>query len=286
ATSAATADGTVLYTHAVVNWPASDPLVTGVGGTQLNLDTSTGTPTSTVWNDGGNPVVDGFFGKAAPIALAGGGGLSAVFHRPRYQRDVAGTVGHARGVPDVSMNAACTSLVQVYESFAGAGWYFECGTSESAPLFAGIVALADQVAGHPLGLINPALYAMSAAGAPGIVDVTSGNNTVSFDQGGRSVTVSGFSAGPGYDLASGVGTVDAAEFVPELASAASVLARCDRPGDGHHDRGQGNRGCGYGQGDQGGPGQNSNGGNGDQGGPPGAPALASWLDNFLGSPRD
>jgi subtilase family serine protease len=94
-----------------------------------------------------------------------------------------------------------------------------CGTSEATPLFAGIVALADQQAGHPLGLINPALYAMSASGAPGIVDVTSGNNTVSFKQNGLH-TVTGFQALPGYDLASGVGTVDAATFVPELAKAA------------------------------------------------------------------
>ena len=57
-----------------------------------------------------------------------------------------------------------------------------CGTSEATPLFAGIVALADQVAGHSLGLINPALYAMSAAQAPGLVDVTTGNNTVEFLQ--------------------------------------------------------------------------------------------------------
>ncbi len=79
------------------------------------------------------------------------------------------------------------------------------------------MALADQVAGHPLGLINPALYLMSAARAPGIVDITTGNNTVSFSQGGHTDTVHGYSAQPGYDLASGVGTVNAARFVPELA---------------------------------------------------------------------
>ena len=101
------------------------------------------------------------------------------------------------------------------------GWTPECGTSEATPLFAGIVALADQVAGHPLGLINPALYQLAAEGAPGIVDVRSGNNTVSFSQGGHEYTVRGFAATPGYDLASGVGTVNAAYFVRELALAAS-----------------------------------------------------------------
>ena len=58
---------------------------------------------------------------------------------------------------------------------------------------------------------------MSAARVPGIVDVTFGNNTVSFPQGGTMDTVPGFTARHGYDLASGVGTVDAARFVPELA---------------------------------------------------------------------
>ncbi len=81
------------------------------------------------------------------------------------------------------------------------------------------MALADQVAGHPLGLINPRLYALSAAHAPGIVDVTSGNNTVSFFQGpgNKLRTVRGFAARRGYDLASGVGTIDAPAFVRELA---------------------------------------------------------------------
>ena len=77
------------------------------------------------------------------------------------------------------------------------------------------------MAGHSLGLINPALYRLAAEGAPGIVDVTSGNNTVSFSQGGHAYTVRGFTATPGYNLASGVGTVNAAYFVRELAFAAA-----------------------------------------------------------------
>jgi subtilase family serine protease len=121
------------------------------------------------------------------------------------------------------MSAACNGAADMYQSFAGqpAGWYPACGTSEATPEFAGIVALGAQVAGHPLGLVNPALYELSGAGAPGIADVTSGSNTVSFIQGGQHVTVPGFGARPGYDLASGVGTVWAPLFVPELAVAAS-----------------------------------------------------------------
>ena len=109
--------------------------------------------------------------------------------------------------------------MDTYQSFGGQtpGWYPVCGTSEATPLFSGIVALADQAAGHRLGLINPYLYQLSASHARGIVDVTKGNNTVSFTQNGHFYTVNGFSALPGYDLASGVGTVNAASFVPELA---------------------------------------------------------------------
>ncbi|HEY3753993.1 MAG TPA: S53 family peptidase [Pseudonocardiaceae bacterium] len=211
-----------LYEHPVTSWPNSDPLVTGVGGTKLSLDANGNrTARDTVWNDSYDvPTQRYISGTDGPSALAGGGGLSTVFDRPTYQVPVANVVGDQRGVPDVSMSGACNGAVNVYQSFAGepAGWYPTCGTSEATPLFAGIVALAAQRAGHPLGLINPALYFMAVSHVPGLVDVTSGSNTVSFTQGGKKHTVDGFSAEPGYDLASGVGTVDAAQFVPELVS--------------------------------------------------------------------
>jgi subtilase family serine protease len=214
------------YYKPVTSWPDSDPLVTGIGGTQLHLALASGgarTP-DTVWNDTFDiPLQQAFYGTNGPNPLAGGGGLSTVFTRPSYQAGVASVVGSRRGVPDISMSAACDGSVNTYQSYPGepAGWYPVCGTSEATPLFSGIVALAEQVAGHKLGLINPALYAMSAAHAAGIVDVTSGNNTVSFLQGSPKTlhTVTGFNALPGYDLASGVGTVNAAQFVPELAAA-------------------------------------------------------------------
>jgi subtilase family serine protease len=217
-------DGQTFYTSRVTSWPASDPLVTGVGGTQLHLD-SNGSRLSpdTVWNDTFNTSAQNFIlGSSGPSPLAAGGGKSIFFSRPAYQNPVGNVVGRSRGVPDISMSAACNGAVDVYQSFGGeaAGWYPTCGTSEATPLFAGIVALADQVARHPLGLINPALYAMAARHLPGLVDVTSGDNTVSFTQAGGSHTVRGFTAGPGYNLASGLGTVNAAEFVPELAALA------------------------------------------------------------------
>jgi subtilase family serine protease len=213
-------DQSTYYLHPVTSWPDSDPLVTGVGGTQLR-QSAKGAWHSVAWNDTYNvPTQQYIFGSKGPNPLAGGGGKSVMFTRPRYQNGVAGVTGGQRGVPDISMSGACNGAVDMYQSFPGqpAGWYPTCGTSEATPLFAGVVALADQAAGHPLGLINPALYRMSAMGkAAGIVDVTTGSNTVSFSQGGTAHTVAGFRARTGYDLASGVGTVNAARFVPELA---------------------------------------------------------------------
>jgi len=216
-------DQSTYYLFPVTSWPDSDPLVTAVGGTQLHFN-ARGKPTApTVWNDSYNQAANEFVdGNAGPNPLAGGGGKSALFGRPSYQNGVRNVVGSQRGVPDISMSAACNGSVDTYGTYRGApaGWSPTCGTSEATPLFAGIVALADQVAGHPLGLINPGLYRLAAQGAPGIVDVKSGNNTVTFSQGGHERTVHGFTATPGYNLASGVGTVNAAYFVRELAFAA------------------------------------------------------------------
>jgi subtilase family serine protease len=212
------------YLHPVTSWPDSDPLVTGVGGTQLHLNQAgDNVKRATVWNDTYNVATNEFVvGNKGPNPLAGGGGKSVIFPRPGYQNGVRNIVGDQRGVPDISMSGACNGAADMYQSFAGqpAGWYPTCGTSEATPEFAGIVALADQVAGHTLGVINSYLYRLSARHARGIVDVRKGNNTVSFIQGGKLHTVQGFRARPGYDLASGVGTVNAFYFVRELARAA------------------------------------------------------------------
>ena len=215
-------DGMNYYTHPVTNWPPSDPLVTGVGGTQLHLNAKGDrTAPDNVWNDTYNKATNEFlYATPGPFPLAGGGGKSVIFGQA-YQNGVRRVVGNHRGVPDISMSAACNGGVDTYQSFGGdaVGWRPDCGTSEATPLFAGIVALADQVAGHPLGLINPALYELSAVHAPGIVDITSGSNTVSFTslKNGNEYTIHGFRVRRGYDLASGVGTINAAYFVPELA---------------------------------------------------------------------
>jgi subtilase family serine protease len=195
-----TYSGNSIYHMPVVGWPASDPLVTAVGGTQLSLAGSgSRTGPDVGWSDSG-------------------GGLSSVFARPAYQDGVVSQP--MRAIPDISMDGSPQSETAIYLSLAQLDWQPAAGTSLATPLFAGIVALADQVAGHPLGLINPALYKMAAAHDRGIVDVVSGNNTFTFGQGRARVTVRGWTAGPGYNLVTGLGTVDARYFVPELAKAA------------------------------------------------------------------
>jgi subtilase family serine protease len=208
-------DTTTYYTYRVTSWPDSDPLVTGVGGTEIK-EGGNHNYYQVAWNDTYDKKLGG-----GTVPLASGGGLSVLFTRPSYQDGAKSVVGSARGVPDVSMNGACSSPVFTYQSFPEdgipAGWYPSCGTSEATPEFAGIVALADQVAGHALGVINPKLYQLSAEKAPGVVPVTKGNNGVSFVQGGKTYTLPGFSAQAGYSLADGVGTVNAWYLAYELA---------------------------------------------------------------------
>jgi subtilase family serine protease len=192
--------------------------VTAVGGTKLHLGAAGNRISAdTAWNDT-YALPTGFLSP-----WASSGGPSAVFRRPWYQDPARGIVGARRGVPDVSMSAALTAGVLVYSSYPGNqapffGWTPGGGTSEATPELAGIVAIADQYARHRLGLINPALYALEARHAPGIVDVVKGSNTVSFVQPNNTIfTLRGYRAKHGYDLVTGVGTVNAARLAPELA---------------------------------------------------------------------
>jgi subtilase family serine protease len=203
------ADLSCCFPFRVNSWPSADPLVTSIGGTQLHLDAAGArTAPDQVWNDG--------FG-------AGGGGVSAVFARPAFQRDVRGVVGDRRGTPDISLSSAVNGAAITFSSYPDPRgpnptaphprFHLVGGTSEASPLFAGIVALADQAAGRRLGFLNQRLYQMGEDHAPGIVDVTTGDNSFTFG----ATTVTGFPATRGFDLASGWGTIDAARFVPELA---------------------------------------------------------------------
>jgi subtilase family serine protease len=176
-----------------VNLPASDPLVTSVGGTHLNANYTTGTYQSeSVWNDSGlNPD----FG-------AGGGGFSTIFSRPSYQ---TGTGSAFRGVPDVTYNADVYNGVLGVFSAGNNGtpaFFTFGGTSSGSPQWAALASLADQAAGHDLGFLNPSLYnlASSAFYASIFHDVTVGNNA--WDVSGEP----GYSAHRGWDAASGLGS--------------------------------------------------------------------------------
>lgn len=210
--------GTAVYGHPTVAWPASDPLVTAVSGTRMHLDAAGNrTAPDTAWADAGD-------------GAATGGGVSDVFTRPRYQHGVAPVVGHGRGIGDIAMNGASASRILMYSSHYQAlpgqkpGWVAVAGTSESAPLFAGVAADAAGLIGHRLGAINPALYTMAAHPATraraGIADVTSGCIT---DYGitGPCATAGGHRTS--YDLASGIGTIRTApRFIAALAMRAAL----------------------------------------------------------------
>ena len=194
-----------LYTMRVNSWPSSDPLVTSVGGTMLTLDNAGNRlAPDVVWNDG--------YG-------AGGGGVSAIFERPEFQDRVESVVGDHRGTPDVSLSASVDGAVIMYYSFVPGrvGYHLVGGTSEATPEFAGIVAMAAQLADRRLGKLGERLYALHKRG---IIDITQGNNTFGpfTNSDGITYTVQGYSAAPGYDLASGLGTIDGARLVRALAA--------------------------------------------------------------------
>lgn len=213
--------------------PASDPLVTGVGGTelhaadycltQLGCDPGSNPAFGTylgeiVWNEG-PPFGDfqAYFGST----IASGGGFSTVWREPAYQQ---GTIhgGKQRGVPDVSYNGAVLHGVLTYLEIPGlsAGYYRFGGTSAGAPQWAALTAIADQAAGHDYGFINAALYKIGQNGgdyASAFNDVTSGTNSaVEFDASKNPVTVSGYEAGTGWDAVTGLGSPKAAGLVSEL----------------------------------------------------------------------
>jgi subtilase family serine protease len=188
-----------------VSLPSSDPLVLGVGGTTLTAGPQAGSYLGeTAWNQ---VVRGGGIG-------ASGGGFSGSFARPAYQGGVPGT-GATRGVPDVAGDAS-TGMALARE--AGGGSYelsSAGGTSAATPLWGGLMASADQLAGHDLGYVNPALYRIARSPLYGRAfhDVTTGNNTVVIN----GATYTGYQAGPGWDPVTGLGSPDAAVLVPILS---------------------------------------------------------------------
>jgi len=196
-----------------VDDPASQPFVTGVGGT--NLQTATG-PEST-WNQ------NTLGGRLS----AGGGGISATWPMPSWQTALGvisgssgtpcgATSGDCREVPDVSASAEPNTG---YRIFYGGNWNTYGGTSASAPTWAALIALADAssaCAGHRLGFLNPALYQLRAAGTSDFHDVTVGNNDAVGTNGGS------FAAATGYDMATGLGTPVGATLAADMCPASGT----------------------------------------------------------------
>jgi subtilase family serine protease len=195
-----TCDGTSFFK--AVSTPASDPLVTGVGGTILDADGTTGAYHSEqVWNE-------------PDFAAAGGGGFSTLYSAPSFQR---GLHLASRGVPDISYNAAIIGGVLAVWSSSGQGANLVFrfgGTSAGSPQWAALAVLADQLGHHRVGNINNALYGLAHGALYGALyhDVTVGDNTYHGD-----ITIQGFSATPGWDAASGLGTPKANLLIPALA---------------------------------------------------------------------
>jgi subtilase family serine protease len=182
--------------------PTSDPLVLGVGGTSLTANPVTGAYISeTVWDT---------------PSSGSGGGFSHLFARPAYQDGVPG-IGATRGVPDVAADGEGSTGMAL--AFSERGGSYELigagGTSAGAPFWAGLIALADQEAGHPLGFVNPAIYRIARGPLyhQAFHDITTGDNTVVLN----GVTITGYQAGPGWDPVTGWGTPDAQVLIPLLA---------------------------------------------------------------------
>ncbi len=181
-----------------VSLPASDPLVLGVGGTALDASYQTGAYHGEMaWNQDTD---------------VSAGGYSSLFRRPSYHDGIPG-IGAMRGVPDVAANADSTTAMAL--TFTGGVLIPAQGTSAATPLWAAVIALADQEAGRHLGFVNPAIYQIARSGAyhRACHDVVTGDNSVMWPTG----VFVGYEAGPGWDPVTGWGSPDAQVLVPLLA---------------------------------------------------------------------
>ncbi len=202
--------GTPEYIQAA-STPASDPDVTAVGGTDLKADLTSGAYQSEkTWNE------SLIFGDA----VAGGGGVSTLYKRPDYQAPFVKD-SHSREVPDVSYNAAVFDGVIV--DFGGHFFLFG-GTSCGSPQWAALTAIADQLAGGRLGNINKTLYKLAKSGNASSYfhDIADGSTNAipdlsPFQGAGTGTPIAGFTAVPGYDMATGLGSPIASALLPAIA---------------------------------------------------------------------
>lgn len=191
---------------------ASDPLVLSAGGTTLHASHTTGAwKSETAWG-----LPDGDPGSGFQ---ASGGGFSHLFRRPAYQGGVAG-IETRRGVPDVAaVGDPHTGFPVVTAGAGGTDVSAHAGTSASAPLWAGVITLADQYAKRHLGFVNPVIYRIARGPHyhKAFHDITAGKTSAAtFPHG----TIAGYRPRNGWDPVTGWGSPNAAVLVPLLAAAA------------------------------------------------------------------
>jgi len=203
-----------------VNGICSSPYATCVGGTLFD-DTADASEYWASTNGVGNLTALSYIPELAwnesastGTLYASGGGVSTVYSKPSWQAGPGVPADGARDVPDVS-TAGATHDAYVIQ-FQGAP-FFVGGTSAATPSLASLVGLVLQETGTWQGNINPTLYTLATRQAYGgtavFQDITSGNNSVPGQ--------TGYSAGPGYDLVTGVGSVNASNLVTQWSSAAT-----------------------------------------------------------------
>jgi subtilase family serine protease len=190
------------------NLPAEDPLVLAAGGTTLKASHTGAYISEKAW---GLP-----YGQPGSQFQGSGGGLGHVFSRPNYQDGLSG-IGTYRAVPDVAADASPQPGFAVVTASRGDGYTISGhgGTSASAPLWAGLIALADQHAHRQLGFVNAALYRIGHSHRyhTAFHDITTGTNTVRFPP----KTITGYHARPGWDPVTGWGSPNANVLIPLLA---------------------------------------------------------------------
>ena len=210
-------------------FPADVPEITAVGGTEFNeaggtywsnrnssnLASAVSWIPEKAWNDT----------SPANGLAAGGGGVSKLYTKPWWQTGPGVPNDQARDVPDVSLNAS--GAHDSYVLYANGGLMGIGGTSAAAPAFAGIVAILNQylvatgaIPKAGLGNLNPSLYSLAQNTTGLFHDITAGDNIVPCAAGvtGCASGSFGYKAGPGYDLATGLGSVDAWNLVTKWAA--------------------------------------------------------------------